>query len=515
MRKRAAVVAVVVVVAAAGCKGKSEPATGSGSSSESRTGSGTGTTQGTGLGTASAAPVAPAQPPVPLAPDPGGATGTPRWSVSFGGLGTDYSRAIAMTPGGGPDGTISVAGYFDGEATFGKLGARKAVGGSDVFVAGLTHDGTPTWVQTFGSPRDDVGNSVAVGKDGTTVVCGNFTDALDVGGLKAKAAGSDDLFAAAFDKTGKPLWLWTAGGVDSDGADVVVATPDGGWLIGGSFVGEAKFGATTYESMGGNDAILAKLAPTGEVQWVQQMGGAYNDWIRSLAIDGQGNIYLLAEFVDTARFGGAALPNQGNAGADLAVAKLDPKGKHLWSKSFGTKTADVSGGIAVDPAGDVTVSGAFEGTLNVDGQTYTSLGQFDILAARFDTNGTTQWVKTWGGEGTDIGAAVAVDASGNSIIAGWFEGAVVFGDKVLASKGNRDAVVLKLDPKGGLTWVKTFGDRDHDQARGVAVDGDGNPIVTGVYRFGFDAVAPTLQSVRADGDKQPPKPDVFVLGLSR
>jgi hypothetical protein len=503
---------VAALVASAGCSGKND-------SSGTRT-------EGSGSASASAAPKpppAPLPPPVANAADPGGATGKARWGVSFGGLGTDYARAVAV----GPDGTIAVAGYFDGECTFGKLGKRTATPSddpkkptSDVFVAGLDKNGAPTWVATFGGPRDDVANGVAVGKDGTTVVVGNFLDNLDVASqdgkthLKAMAAGSDDLFAAAFDKTGKPLWLWTAGGINSDGADTVVATADGGWLVGGSFIGEAKFGDKIYTSAGGHDAMLIKLAPTGEVQWLEQMGGDYNDSLNALALDGRGNIYLLAEFVDSAAFGGAKLPNQGNAGADLAVAKLDPKGKHIWSKSFGSKTTDAAGGIAVDPAGNVTVTGSFEGELFLDGQSYRALGQFDIIAAHFDTNGATQWVKTWGADGTDIGAAIAADAAGNTVLTGWFEGSVVFGDKVVSSHGNRDVVVIKLDPKGAIVWLDTFGDHDHDQGRAIALDSDGNPVVTGVYRYKLDAVAPPLDSVRAADDPLP-KTDIFVLGLSR
>jgi hypothetical protein len=75
-------------------------------------------------------------------------------------------------------------------------------------------------------------------------------------------------------------------------------------------------------------------------------------------------------------------------------------------------------------------------------------------------------------------------------------------------------VVLKLDPKGAIVWLDTFGDHDHDQGRAIALDPDGDPVVTGVYRYKLDATTPPLDSVRAPDDKLP-KTDVFVLGLSR
>src|SRR5678815_5639037 len=40
---------------------------------------------------------------------------------------------------------------------------------------------------------------------------------------------------------GNVQWVWTAGGIDTDGANAVAATPDGGFVIGGSFSGNASF----------------------------------------------------------------------------------------------------------------------------------------------------------------------------------------------------------------------------------------------------------------------------------
>ncbi|MCE9572490.1 MAG: hypothetical protein K8W52_04980, partial [Deltaproteobacteria bacterium] len=446
--------------------------------------------------------------------------GAPRWAVGLGGLGADVARAIAVAPGAAIDGpadgkaVIAVAGYFDGEATFGALGARKSKGGTDAFVTALAADGTPRWVQTFGSGRDDVASGVAISKDGHVVVVGNFVDKMDVAGIKGQAANSDDLYAAAFKPDGSPEWLWTAGGIDSDGANCVAATPDGGWIIGGSFINEAKFGDTVFQSKGGGDAILARLEPTGKVRWVQQLGGEYNDAIRSVAVDADGNLYLLAEFVDTATFGGEPLKNTGNAGADLAIVKLDGNGKHLWSRNLGSRLSDVAGTITVDATGAVTVTGSFEGKLFAGSEQYAAVGQLDVLIAHYTADGTLAWVKTWGGEGTDIAGGVIADASGNLFVTGWYEGAVLFGKTALASKGNRDVFAVKLSAAGEVQWAESFGDHDHDQGRAIAIDAHGNPVITGVYRFAFDAVKPPLQSTRAPDDKLP-KPDVFVLGLSK
>ena len=75
------------------------------------------------------------------------------------------------------------------------------------------------------------------------------------------------------------------------------------------------------------------------------------------------------------------------------------------------------------------------------------------------------------------------------MITGLFEGTLLLGDKTITSHGNRDIFVTKLDPKGKVLWADGFGDHDHDQGKAVAIDGDGNPVVTGIFRFSFDAVS--------------------------
>jgi Beta-propeller repeat len=455
----------------------------------------------------------------PLAKDPGGATGKPLWATGFGGLGIDSPRAVATAPGG----DIYVVGYFDGEIDLGPAGKHKAPEDpkgdpkkptTDAFVVRLGGDGKIVWGKTFGAARDDTANGVAVRGD-RVVVVGQFLDKLDVGEFSHPAAGSDDLFVAAFDRAGEPQWLWTAGGIDSDGANAVVAAPDGGWLVGGSFSQTAEFGNVTLKSRGGTDAMLIKLSATGDVEWAKQFGGRYGDTISHLAVDARGNIYVQGVFRDTADWGGKPLTAHGGSDNDIVLAKYDANGDHLWSQNFGNAFNDVAGGLTVDPAGNITMVGSFDKSVSFGpGDDHTSLGESDAFVARFTTDGKLLWARTYGAEREDISFGVAADAAGNTVTIGWFQGSVDFGKGALVSKGNKDVFALKLDPNGGLVWAQSWGDHDHDQGRGVAIDDKGAAIVVGIYRFTLGIVSPPLESARAEGDRIP-KPDVFVVKLDR
>jgi hypothetical protein len=451
----------------------------------------------------------------PVAKDHGGATGKTIWATSFGGLGIDSPRAVATS---GTD--VYVVGYFDGEIDLGPAGKHQAAAsakdpaklGSDAFVVKLGGDGKIAWGKTFGAGRDDVANGVAVRGD-QVVVVGQFLDRLELGELVHPAAGSDDLFVAAFDRSGEPQWLWTAGGIDSDGANAVAAAPDGGWVVAGSFSQTAEFQDTKLTSRGGTDAMLIKLAGNGDVEWVKQFGGRYNDTINHLAVDAHGNIYVQGVFRDTADWGGKPLTAHGGSDNDIVLAKYDVNGDHVWSQGFGNAFNDVAGGLTVDPAGNVTMVGSFDKSVSFGpGDEHTSAGEADAFVARYTTDGALVWARTYGAEREDIAYGIAADAAGNTVTIGWFQGSVDFGTGPLVSKGNKDVFAIKLDPAGALVWARRWGDRDHDQGRAVAVDAHGAAIVAGIFRFAFDAVAPPLESVRADGDRIP-KPDVFVVEL--
>ena len=460
---------------------------------------------------AAPAPRPPAQPLPPLAKDPGGATGDAIWTVGFGGLEIDTVRGLAV----GGDGATYVAGFFEGEATFGALG-KKTAQQSDAFLAALAPDGKPAWVQTWGAGRADAANAVAIGKNGAIAVAGNFLDSLDLGGMKAKAAGSDDIFVAGFDAKGVPQWILSGGGVDSDGANTIIATGDGGWLIGGSFSDAAELGKQKLKAQGKTDAFLAKLGPTGDVAWVKTFGGPSDDMVFRIALDPQGSIFVLGTFVYEASFGGDKFKAAGNSDSDIVLAKYDADGNHIWSKRFGNAFNDVAGGLAVDQAGNVTFTGSFDQSIQVGDKEYQSLGESDVVVARFSGSGQLQWSRTWGSDREDVGYGIVADGAGNVVVTGWFQGRVDFGSGGLESKGtNKDVFLVKLDPTGALVWAKTFGDRDHDQARALAIDADGNPVVAGIFRFTLALPGvPSIESVHKPDDRAP-KPDAFVARFKR
>jgi len=142
-----------------------------------------------------------------------------------------------------------------------------------------------------------------------------------------------------------------------------------------------------------------------------------------------------------------------------------------WIKQFGSPAWDRCNGVAVDGSGNIIIGGATQGAM----PGLTLGGTWDAYAMKFSPAGTGLWTI----EFTDtlsLGAlTVAVDGSGNVILAG-HSGGTIPGQ---TNAGYDDAWVRKLTPAGTELWTHEFGSPEPDWAFGVAADGSGNIILAG------------------------------------
>ncbi len=133
----------------------------------------------------------------------------------------------------------------------------------------------------------------------------------------------------------------------------------------------------------------------------------------------------------------------------------------LIQKTWGGISSDAGFGVAVDASGNIYVTG----------RTYSfGVGLADVLLSKFDSSGSLLWQRTWGGRDTDVGLGVALDASGNIYVTGY---TTSFG------AGGFDVLLLKFDSTGALLFQRTWGGSSTDYGNGVAVDASGNALVAG------------------------------------
>ncbi|MCH7549389.1 MAG: nucleotide-binding protein, partial [Candidatus Krumholzibacteriota bacterium] len=227
------------------------------------------------------------------------------------------------------------------------------------------------------------------------------------------------------------------------------------------------------------------------------MTGTQTSVGRSVALDPAGNVLITGLFGGSMDFGGGLFTSVGNQ--NIFVAKYDPDGAHLWSRRFGDalKFSDVS--IATDNLGNVLVAGNLAGTADFGGGTLTP----DIFVAKFDANGTHIWSKSFPGGGR-LGDVIATDDFGNVVLAGAVTYEIDFGGGLLTGTGNWDVFVAKFAADGSHLWSHRFHTDFHSgSCWSAATDTDGNIVLTGMFDDTIDFGGGILTSSGAQ--------DVFVV----
>ena len=152
----------------------------------------------------------------------------------------------------------------------------------------------------------------------------------------------------------------------------------------------------------------------------------------------------------------------------------------------------------------------------------------DAFVTKLDPTGSTLVYSTYlGGGGTDFGNGIAVDADGNTYVAG---GAGSGGGSGFPTTGGAfqtncfgDAFVAKLNATGTLIYSTCLGGSGAEGAKGatgIAVDADGNAYVTGeTFSKDFPTTAGAFQAecrlfLPAPVFPKPCSGDVFVAKLN-
>jgi hypothetical protein len=443
-----------------------------------------------------------------LASDKGGHVGKLNWAVRFGGVEADAIRGVGVDGSG----NIYIAGYSEKIGDFGD-GKPVQLQGSDAFVASLKPDGTLRWVRFFGGKGQDVAEALAVDAKGNSVVVGSFSDSLDFGGDSISAVGADDAFVAMFDAEGKRLWAKRLGGPDVDSASYVSFDRAGDVLVSGTFRAGASFGDFDLEEAGRGDAFVAVLARAdGGVKWARRFGSTGLDIGRAVIEDAAGSLVLLVEYSAPIDFGGGPLESTNHR--DVALVKLGRDGSHVWSKSWGNQFDCLALDMALDPAGNIFVTGTFEDKIRLGGQEFSSAGRGDVYVSKYDAKGTHLWSQRFGGKDDDIGMSIVADPEGNAFVAGRFYQSVDFGGTLLKSAGDRDVFLLKLSPQGETRWARRIGGPQRESTRGLALTADGGVIIGGAFHLSADFGGKTLEAA-AEKKALIPKSDAFVASFSR
>ena len=359
---------------------------------------------------------------------------------------------------------------------------------------------TYSWANRIGGTNADAGYDIATDASGNVYVVGEYQGTADfdpgAGTVNLTSAGNIDLFFSKYSSTGTYLWAKSLGSTNADYCRSVVVDGSGNIYITGAFSGTIDFdpgaGTNSLTSSGQGDIYFAKYDASGNHVWAYKIGNSGNEFGWNIGIDGSSNVYLSGVFQGTTDFdpgaGTASLTSNGSPN-DIFFAKYSSTGGYLWANRIGGTTADYARDMAVDAAGNVYITGEFQGTVDFDPGAGTAnlipAGFFEVYFAKYSTAGAYVWAKNIGGANGDIGYGIAVDGTGSIYITGYFETTADFdpgaGTANLTVGGSNDIFVAKYTSAGNYVWANKIGGIGSDLGYNIAFDASSNVYITGSF----------------------------------
>ena len=406
------------------------------------------------------------------------------YSVAIGGNGVEEATAVALDA----QGRIYLAGYTSStDLPWARIGGTGGKG--DVFVARLNPTGQAVQVLAyFGGSESDNVRGLAVDTAGRMHVAGmtlsrDFPVVQPLAGMAVRP-GAANAFVASVAANGNALAFSTyLGGSEADEAHGIGVAPDGALVIAGE-TRSTDFPVRNARQpvAQGLDGFVTRIAADGTLAWSTYHGGQASDSLFAVAVDSTG----AAAVVGTSNSADypAQQASQSRSGSfDATVSRFSASGTLVFSTLLGGTGHDSAQAVAVDAGGAIHVGGSttsadFPAT-NTSGPVGTSMDAFAVTYASTGPRGASWRI---GGSGIDRARAIAVDATG-LYLAGQTASAnfPVVRPVQVGGAGSGDAFVVMLRD-ASIVYATYLGTSGNDDATGLAVDGVGRVVVTGMVQ---------------------------------
>ncbi|MBM4356638.1 MAG: hypothetical protein FJ096_00860 [Deltaproteobacteria bacterium] len=403
-----------------------------------------------------------------------------------GGQGGSTATAGQGGAGGGSSGEGGAGGGSSGEGGAGGGGGSAPMG----FNAIWGH-------HSKDSSGAEKATALATDSAGNVLVAGTFTGLITIAGKTVGPAAKNDIYLGKLDKDGKHLWSKQLPSLGSPAIMGVAVDASDNIVIVGRFDDELTIGNTTklLAPNKSNTMFIAKLDPNGNAMWSRAVGDVADQQVRDVAVDKAGNILVTGFFKGTMDFGkvggvGNGVSISASDAFDVFLAKIDGTGNPVWAKAFGGNLDQFAWSVATDATNNVAVVGSFYNSIDFGGGTFNT-ADGNAFAAKFDATGMHKWSKNMGGANFQEARGVQFDASGDALVAGYFQASMLL-DQPITSKGEDDIFVTKIaGTNGDFKWSASFGNKDPQRAADLAITSTGEPIVTG-YANGTLTIGATV-----------------------
>jgi hypothetical protein len=329
---------------------------------------------------------------------------------TYGGTEEEYLNDILPTADGG---FIATGGNYHG----GVADAGPGFGSFDVFVVRADRNGAVVWQRFYGGTLEEQGKSVAAASDGGFLIGGYSVSGIS-GNKTSPHYGNGDYWVVRVDSEGRILWDKSFGGTNGDYLEAVIPMPAGGFLLAGqsnSGISGNKTSPRRDENFYSTDLWLVRIDAAGNKLWEQSYGGVGDDNLGAVVATADGGV-LLGSASSSPVSGNKTAPQIG--GSDYWVLRLDANGEIIWQRTYGGNDWDELRGIAAASDGGFLIAGISYSPVTEGFKTTEPFGAADYWIVRIDGNGEKIWETGFGGTDYDDLQSVSSMTDGGFLLGG-------------------------------------------------------------------------------------------------
>ena len=328
-----------------------------------------------------------------------------------------------------PSGDVIVAGTLRGDVQFGSL-VSTGQGNHNAFVAEMSPYGTWQWLSQTTVPTGALdagafGLDVAVSSSGEIFLVGVYWQGVEFGSnIEFSAGVSKDGFIAKLNSTGDWKWSTSFGGTGNDDSmNGVAVDSNGDAYVVGAFRDHAYIGNISYNHQKNEDAFVTKVnRSSGEYEWVSFGMGNYDENATAIVIDGNDRIFATGYYHGSPVFGSKTLAGPGGTAA--WVGEMDTNGTWQWvNEAVTTYGAIIPLDITYGGSG-IYICGAMSGLIQIEGVSHwansTGSPGWNAFVGQLQFNGSWNWLINSSGH-TQIARGIGINPLGGVVVTGWFD----------------------------------------------------------------------------------------------
>ncbi len=340
---------------------------------------------------------------------------------------------------------IYITGSYNGTADFGNGITLASYVGDDIFVARYDVDGTCLWARRAGSSSNDEARGIAVSTEGDVFITGfvgGFTVRFDP--LQIASNNQRQIFVARYDSTGTLNWAKLSTGIGQAKSSRGISVAGDRLFITGQFsfaIGEFDGLPISTTSNTGKAYVLA-CDLDGHALWANSYASGDHEGM-GITADTLGNVFMVGRLWGSMFLPDDTLTSV-SSNDDFVILKFDADGNYKWGKSTGAAQRDLSWRAAADGQGNVYVAVQFLNTVDFFGTSLTSIGGEDIAIMKMDGEGDVVWVQRAGGFQRDVPLCIHRQAvpPHQLYFGGYYWGLVTYGSSTIDDVANGDAMMV-------------------------------------------------------------------------